>query len=221
MFAIAAISSAAHNNFVRSLLAKPVPVALRPYNTDAWREKLRIKDTDEQIAPRPASPTPVKSKTRKTMIIGTKTGHKSHTYANGAVYQGNWLNFLRHGIGRYEFPNGDVYQGEWAKDKPHGMGRFDYGADGSSYYGNWHEGRRQGTGKRVFPDGSQYEGEWIDDQIQGQGIFVAADGSRYEGEWLRGRRHGQGTLTSADGSVLHGVWADGALVSTSRSVDQA
>jgi hypothetical protein len=43
------------------------------------------------------------------------------------------------------FPNGDVYDGEWANGKRHGMGLFK-AQGGSTYAGSWDNGKRHGHG---------------------------------------------------------------------------
>ena len=46
-------------------------------------------------------------------------------YEDGSVYDGEWLNDLRHGPGRCTWPNGIVYNGEWKNDKQDGKGQLE------------------------------------------------------------------------------------------------
>ena len=46
------------------------------------------------------------------------------------MYEGEWLNDLKHGKGAMTFANGDTYDGEWEEGKYHGQGVFVYD-DGS------------------------------------------------------------------------------------------
>jgi hypothetical protein len=41
---------------------------------------------------------------------------------NPDIYEGTWLNGVRHGEGEYRFFNGDVYKGFWVNDKKEGRG---------------------------------------------------------------------------------------------------
>lgn len=42
----------------------------------------------------------------------------------GNMYEGSWLNNLKHGRGRQVFANGDVYTGEWKEGKIDGEGKM-------------------------------------------------------------------------------------------------
>jgi len=58
-------------------------------------------------------------------------------YPNGDSYIGD-INAegKREGHGVYIFANGDLYQGQWLSDKKHGEGTFKY-SNGESYHGQW------------------------------------------------------------------------------------
>ena len=43
---------------------------------------------------------------------------------DGAKYEGEYQNDLKHGRGKYTYPNGDVYDGEWSEGKRHGKGMY-------------------------------------------------------------------------------------------------
>ena len=60
-------------------------------------------------------------------------------YANGAIFQGNFYNGLKHIEGKLTEP------------------------DGSSYDGFWKNDQRCGLGIKNFKDGSWYDGEWQED----------------------------------------------------------
>jgi hypothetical protein len=44
------------------------------------------------------------------------------TYANGDLYQGDWMNDKKNGNGNMTYANGDLYHGEWMNDKRNGNG---------------------------------------------------------------------------------------------------
>jgi hypothetical protein len=45
---------------------------------------------------------------------------RKHTYATGAVYQGQWKGGLRHGQGTMIWPDNARYEGEWHLNAAHG-----------------------------------------------------------------------------------------------------
>lgn len=44
-------------------------------------------------------------------------------YADGNIYDGEWLNDMRHGMGTLvNYKDGSRYEGQWERDKRHGAG---------------------------------------------------------------------------------------------------
>ena len=43
-------------------------------------------------------------------------------YSNKDIYEGDWLNDYRDGIGKLYFSNGDMYQGQWKNNLKDGLG---------------------------------------------------------------------------------------------------
>jgi hypothetical protein len=39
---------------------------------------------------------------------------------SGAIYEGEWKNGLRDGLGKQKWPDGSIYEGEWQEDKSSG-----------------------------------------------------------------------------------------------------
>eukprot|EP00003_Mantamonas_plastica_P032891 TRINITY_DN914_c0_g1_i1.p1 TRINITY_DN914_c0_g1~~TRINITY_DN914_c0_g1_i1.p1 ORF type:complete len:719 (+),score=229.47 TRINITY_DN914_c0_g1_i1:95-2251(+) len=56
---------------------------------------------------------------------------------NCDVFNGQWKNGLRDGIGRQEYRDGSYYEGDWCQDKRHGDGIFWDAATGIHYQGSW------------------------------------------------------------------------------------
>ena len=67
---------------------------------------------------------------------GLKEETKSHEYANGCFYEGQWRANRRHGQGTFKWPSGTTYTGEFRNDRRHGQGKIIY-ADGTKYVGEW------------------------------------------------------------------------------------
>ena len=61
-----------------------------------------------------------------------------HDY-DGNIYEGNWLNNMKHGFGKQIFINGDVYTGEWKDGMMDGEGTLVF-SSGNHYKGNFVKG---------------------------------------------------------------------------------
>ena len=57
-------------------------------------------------------------------------------FCDGEVYDGEWRDGLKHGIGIYLFKNGDVYEGGFIEGKKDGEGRYKM-ANGKLICGMW------------------------------------------------------------------------------------
>lgn len=79
------------------------------------------------------------------------------TLESEAVYEGEWLNELRDGMGKQRWPDGSLYEGMWV------------------------QGKANGHGKLYHADGDIYEGEWLDDKANGFGTYTHANGAKYVG----------------------------------------
>jgi hypothetical protein len=140
---------------------------------------------------------------------GFWSGYGQHEKANGDIYQGHFLDDIKHGLGVYRHADGKrVFDGRYVMGQ-RVDGSMNY-ADGSVYKGQWYSGKRHGRGVYKFCDGSSYKGEFLHDCMQGAGELTWPDGGRYVGEWCKGKRHGVGKEFAADGLLQHqGVWRDG------------
>ena len=56
---------------------------------------------------------------------GQRSGVGTCTWKNGAVYEGEWRNNLRHGNGQYTCPDYEYY-GQWKFDMRHGRCRYNW-----------------------------------------------------------------------------------------------
>ena len=136
-------------------------------------------------------------------------------YDNGS-YEGEIVDGLRHGKGKYTWSNGSEYEGDWVKGKRCGFGVYkSYGkneVDGTTfmsyiYEGEWKDSKQHGygvaKGYKVFPRFGHvfmkwsYDGPWVDDKKHGRGVYRDWDGNAlsehwkvYEGEWIDDKRHG-------------------------------
>ena len=61
---------------------------------------------------------------------------------NGALYEGEWKEHKKNGVGKYTFATGEVYKGEFKNDKLHGRGKL-LKLNGEIVRGTWVEGYYQ------------------------------------------------------------------------------
>ena len=52
-------------------------------------------------------------------------------YPDGSKYEGNWLEGMKDGEGKYTYINGDTYEGKWENGVKHGVGCYKYESVGS------------------------------------------------------------------------------------------
>jgi hypothetical protein len=155
-------------------------------------------------------------------------------FGGGAIFEGNIVNGVAHGHGRYTFPNGDVYKGTFSSGAltgngritwyageiyeggvvnglPHGKGVWTDGR-GNRYVGDFDEGNRSGSGTYVSAEGIRYVGGFVRDMFWGPGTLYGADGSIYRGRFLESERDGYGVWAASDGtSLVYQRWNSGKL----------
>ena len=113
-------------------------------------------------------------------------GKGKYVYTNGFVYEGQFVDSLRDGLGILTEPNGNSYDGMWKADEMNGQGKYKW-ADGSSYSGEWKNGVRDGYGIFFFDNGDKYTGYFQNNQFHGKGKYTWADGSSQEGMFENGQ----------------------------------
>lgn len=124
-------------------------------------------------------------------ISGSCTdGFGKYIYTNGYVFEGNFVDSLRVGLGKLNTPAGDSYDGMWAKDQFNGQGTYKW-ADGSKYTGEWKNGVQDGYGIFFYPNGDKYTGYFRNNKFQGEGKYTWADGSTQEGLYENGSYKGK------------------------------
>ena len=54
------------------------------------------------------------------------------SYPNGDIYEGDYVDGIRHGRGIYRFAaSGDKYEGSWVNNNKHGLGTMTYNGKGT------------------------------------------------------------------------------------------
>ena len=75
-----------------------------------------------------------------------KREHIHEVYEDGSVYEGEKLNELRHGRGKFFYADGGMYDGEWRQGRMHGYGHLYYPSGEVAYEGEWREDKFNGKG---------------------------------------------------------------------------
>ena len=120
-------------------------------------------------------------------------------------YEGDFVNFDKHGHGKAKYGDGSTYDGEWQDDMMQGRGVYTW-PDGSRYEGEYSGNQKNGQGVLTWPSGARYEGEFQDEKWHGHGTFTRSDGRTYEGSWEQFHKHGRGKNQNEDGSTYEGDW---------------
>ena len=116
-----------------------------------------------------------------TLNTGLACREGTCTYADGAVYSGDWEDDQRYGWGKHTFANQDWYEGEWADDTMQGQGRLTL-ISGAYYQCSWHNGQPQ-KGKWYSADGQiEYDGQFKGMLWHGFGIVHENGVRKYRGK---------------------------------------
>jgi hypothetical protein len=135
---------------------------------------------------------------KATFVNDQCTGPGIVSYPDGDMYDGYFLDFMKHGEGTYYWTSGEKHKGTFVNDECTGPGIRSF-PDGNVYDGSHLAYLKHGEGTYTFSDGTKYIGSYVDDKCHGQGINIFASGETYEGSFSHGKWNGQGINTLADG----------------------
>ena len=119
-------------------------------------------------------------------------GRQKFTAADGTVWEGPFVDGMKHGDWVLRFASGNVWEGPYVDGKMHG---------------DWVE---------RFADGTVWEGPFVDGMKHGDWVERFADGTVWEGPYVDGKRHGDWVKREADGSVYDLSYMTGKQVSSVR-----
>ena len=179
--------------------------------------------------------------TNKCVSGNCVNGKGKYIFANGDIYEGDFVNSKMSGQGTYTYKNGDIYIGQWKNGSYHGKGELNVDFDsfegdfvngklegqgtesgifGQVYDGQWKNGKYHGKGKlelSLFDNNDVYEGNFVDGKKEGQGKMTYEDGGYYIGEWKNDKRNGYGKeYVKATNITQVGTWKDGVYVGTAN-----
>mmetsp|Transcript_88402 Transcript_88402/g.138394 ORF Transcript_88402/g.138394 Transcript_88402/m.138394 type:complete len:404 (+) Transcript_88402:32-1243(+) len=133
-----------------------------------------------------------------------------------AIYEGEFQNDMREGLGVELWVDGSWYAGDFRKGAKHGFGEHRWPMPPGTYYvGRWGANELSGPGRYFVKDGPSYEGEWTHSVIDGIGLFSWPDGRQYEGGYQMDKKHGFGILVMPDGKSQECFWEKGNVLTQS------
>ena len=112
-------------------------------------------------------------------ILNTLENDKKGVFPryNISMYTGSLRFGLRHGKGSGFYADGELYEGEWVNDERDGYGIMYY-SNGNIYIGEWKNNRREGKGEFYFCKGGIYKGEFNNNIIDGLGVLTVGNGTK-------------------------------------------
>ncbi|XP_077440587.1 ankyrin repeat and MYND domain-containing protein 1-like [Vanacampus margaritifer] len=112
----------------------------------------------------------------------SRQGFGAQEFLDGSKYEGEFVNGLKHGKGRYTWKNEEFYEGSFYKDYRHGDGMYCW-RTGNKFIGKFYLNWREGYGKHIFPDGATFKGLYHADQRFGPGVLSEPSGCQDIGLW--------------------------------------
>ncbi|KAL4428911.1 hypothetical protein ABPG74_017501 [Tetrahymena malaccensis] len=153
------------------------------------------------------------------------------TYEDGSYYEGEKMNGVRHGRGKFFYGDGGSFQGEWQNGHMNGYGVLYYPSQNKAYEGEWDDDKFNGKGimynerpaelagtfnyhnmNEINDYWIKYEGDFKDDFKNGVGTLYLSNGERYIGRFKNDMVHGRGTFYKNDGSFITAEWSQNILL---------
>jgi hypothetical protein len=129
------------------------------------------------------------------------------------VYDGDFVNGLKHGVGIQYIDGLKVYDGNYAKDVYEGYGTMFHGSTGQrAYEGSFKAGEFSGTRGLQYNEAGAliYDGSFDNGLRNGRGTESIGTLRLYEGDFKDGLRHGNGLEFSGGVRVIYdGEYANG------------
>lgn len=131
----------------------------------------------------------------KFNIIKDGIGREFDGSYNHLIYEGDYKNNYRDGLGKL-YKNGKLcYHGEFMNNHKYGIGK-DYDQNNMLIFeGSYYNGSRHGTGKLYENSQLVYHGNFLNNKKHGEGkIYDKNNVLIYEGQFLNNTYHGKGKL---------------------------
>ena len=77
-----------------------------------------------------------------------------------------WINGKQEGKGKFLYENEHIYEGDWLNDLRHGKGIFICNKNCAKYEGEFLNDERNGIGFETSSDGTVKKGEWVNGEFK-------------------------------------------------------
>ena len=81
------------------------------------------------------------------------------------TYKGSFSNGQIEGTGRFDYQNGAIYEGDWRDNRKHGIGKWIDTDRLSLYDGEWENDQKHGRGAFIEGSSLTNEGVWKEDNL--------------------------------------------------------
>ena len=138
---------------------------------------------------------------------GQPNGKGSMTsYDNKNIYDGDWVNGKREGIGKLIICDEYNYTGPFENDNFSGSGGVLCDNKGNIYEGDFEKNKFEGYGHYKMSNGDVYIGEFKEGLFHGKGQYNDNEGNVFDGEFKNGKKDGEGVLIKKNGEKLEGIF---------------
>ena len=132
------------------------------------------------------------------IIDGIREGYGKFFYNDGHIYIGFWKNDIPNGKGNLYLNKKLIYEGDFINEQFEGEGKLMLKND-EYYIGSFSKGEINGKGEYFHKNGEKSVGQFINGDLYGYGITYYKNGNKkYEGEFIKGIKEGKGTLFYED-----------------------
>ncbi|CAD8211447.1 unnamed protein product [Paramecium pentaurelia] len=143
-------------------------------------------------------------------LNGKRNGQgKQHWQKEGNLLEGIWIDNQLNGRARMIYPNGDYFDGNFVNNVANGIGKFVNSR--KEVRGFWLNNKLIGEGTEIRKNGTIYTGQFQDGKIHGQGKFEFANGCVYKGNVQKGKMHGNGELIFYDNTRYVGEFRNNCI----------
>ena len=122
------------------------------------------------------------------------------TYANGDVYDGEWVSGKASGYGKLTYKNGSIYEGEFKENKFNGKGKITE-STGTIQEGIFND-HSLVSGKIIYTNGGIDSGTFVKTKLDGKGLRILQNGDTIKANFVSGIPIGNGLIEYKNGDIL-------------------
>lgn len=117
--------------------------------------------------------------------MGHKDGQGTLSWADGSIYDGQFVQDSQEGEGTFKWKSKHIYSGQWFENQMNGAGRYDW-PEGTFYIGEYKMGLKHGEGTFTSKNGQEMICRWEDGRPTDVVNFVGPQYSSPPFRWQSG-----------------------------------